>query len=273
MYYTPTMESAIFEAEKNRKAFIYTVIICAIILLLAFLIKWPLLNIAPVPVSQDLIEIDLGAAEGPIEPELGGGGSMAAIPAAKTKQTNEEEDAAQQDASDDVDDKEAAPVIKNPRPSASKNVATKPVVNPVPKAPVAVVKKPAIVMPSGRSNTNTSGTSDDFGNGTGKGTGTGPGTGPGTGGGGGGKGGTSVVKGDRKIVRYYSFTGDLDKATIYAIIKVSPEGRGTFVGFDKNSSSRNQAYANAIRQYLANMQFDKADHESNITVQFNFNVQ
>jgi len=46
--------------------------------------------------------------------------------------------------------------------------------------------------------------------------------------------GLRVSKGDRKIVNNYIFMGDLPKATINAIIKVSPDGRGTFVTFDKD---------------------------------------
>lgn len=85
-------------------------------------------------------------------------------------------------------------------------------------------------------------------------------------------GGPRVTRGNRKIVRYYNFTGELPKATIYAIIKVSPAGKGSFAGFDKGSTSRSSSYAEAIRNYLSNMEFDKAPDESTVTVQFNFNV-
>ena len=81
------------------------------------------------------------------------------------------------------------------------------------------------------------------------------------------------VYGNRKIVKYYSFTGDLDKATVYATVRVSPSGIGTFLGFDKRSTSRSQAYADAIISYLRNIQFDKSTDESTVVVQFNFNVQ
>jgi hypothetical protein len=84
-------------------------------------------------------------------------------------------------------------------------------------------------------------------------------------------GGPSVITGNRKIIKYYSFEGDLDEATVYAIVKVSPFGIGTFIGFGKNSTTRNQAYANAIMQYLKNIKFDKLDEESTGTMQFNFN--
>ena len=78
--------------------------------------------------------------------------------------------------------------------------------------------------------------------------------------------------GDRKIVRYYSFQGDLDKATIYANINVSPEGIGKFVSIAKGSSNSSNSYKTAIMQYLQNIKFDKSDHESMVTVRFNFEV-
>ena len=65
----------------------------------------------------------------------------------------------------------------------------------------------------------------------------------------------------------------MDKATVYATVRVSPSGTGTFIGFGRNSTTRAQAYANAIIQYLKNVQFDKSNDESTVSVQFNFNVQ
>ena len=66
--------------------------------------------------------------------------------------------------------------------------------------------------------------------------------------------------------------GDLPKATINAVIKVSPEGRGVFVTFDKGTTSSESRYANAIRNYLPNIVFNRSDHESIVTVPFNFKV-
>ena len=51
--------TANFEAEKNKKAFTYTLIICGTLLLLFFFITWPILKVAP-PAALDLIEINLG---------------------------------------------------------------------------------------------------------------------------------------------------------------------------------------------------------------------
>src|ERR1039457_427947 len=48
-----------FEAEKNRKAFTYTALICAFLLIIAIFYTWPL-QIPPISKVQDLIEINLG---------------------------------------------------------------------------------------------------------------------------------------------------------------------------------------------------------------------
>ena len=60
MTYSATMQAS-FEAEKNKKAFAYTIIICGVLLLLAFIITWPImLPPAPPSLTQDLLEINLG---------------------------------------------------------------------------------------------------------------------------------------------------------------------------------------------------------------------
>ena len=281
---------AAFETEKNRKAFLYTAAICIAILLLVIFITWPATKV-PEPIVQDLIEINLGnEAEGFGEQQPLIKGEMSPTqdePAPpEEKNTAASKDELAKDLTDDNADKDAAPITKpvKPAPAATalpKPVATQPVKNNTP-AVVAVPKpqKPKLPLYKGPGNANGNGATEDNGyrnqgnnpNGTGdKGNPTGKpdsyGNTPG-----GRTGGPKVTSGDRKIIRYYSFSGDYDKATIYAIIKVSPAGKGTFAGFAKNSTSRNQVYANAISQYLNTMQFDKAEHESTITVQFNFNV-
>lgn len=84
--------------------------------------------------------------------------------------------------------------------------------------------------------------------------------------------GPRVTRGDRKIVRAYAFEGDLSKATVYANILVSPEGNGKLISLAKGSSNTGTSYREAIARYLERMKFDAADHESMITVQFNFRV-
>jgi len=89
-----------------------------------------------------------------------------------------------------------------------------------------------------------SGKGDGSGGGSGEGTGGGNGTGIGTG------TGPRVTRGDRKITRSYAFEGELNKATLYVNISVSPEGIGRFVSFAKGSTATGSAYRQAIVQYL-----------------------
>ena len=88
-----------------------------------------------------------------------------------------------------------------------------------------------------------------------------------------GKGGPFVTKGDRKIVKVYSFNGDVEAATIYADIEVSPSGAGKFIQIEKGSSSNDAKYKSAIREYLNKISFNVADHSSVVTVKFKFEVQ
>ncbi len=264
-----------FEAEKNRKAFFYTASICALLLLLFFFIRWK--NEPPtVPVIEDLIEINLGNdADGWGEEQPLVKGQRGPSPETEVgrKQAATKSIAAEKVIPDDFADEDAAPVTKPEKPSKSKvesNVNSPKVTTPA--KPKVTYQGPG----DGKGNNpnedngyryqgNTPGAKGDAG--SPEGDKDSYGTTPG-----GKLGGPKIIRGNRKIIRYYSFAGDLPKATIYAIIKVSPDGRGRFIGFDVGSTSRNQSYASAISSYLQNIQFDKASTESNVTVQFNFNV-
>ncbi len=289
MYYNTTM-SLSFEAEKNKKAALYTAIICAILLLIIFFITWPLTK-APEPLVQDLIEINLGndaEGMGDEQPLIKGEMSPsndASSPEQQLSTAAKEEPS--KDITDDNADADAAPIDKPAKPVITPNIAKTPTTQPVKTnntAPVAVTTpkppKPKITY-NGPGTGNANNATEDNGyrmqgnnpNGVGdKGSPNGKpdsyGTSPG------GKiGGLRVSKGDRRIVNNYIFMGDLPKATINAIIKVSPDGRGSYVGRDKGSTSSDARYTSAIISYLPNIKFDKADHESIVTVPFNFNVQ
>jgi hypothetical protein len=295
MLYTTTMQSS-FENEKNRKAFLYTAIIVAVLLLVAILWKWTITP-PPQPVAQDLIEINLGNLDegfGDVQPLIKGDKAPGNEPAQQEPQppapasnTPEKDEVAPEDDKDE----DAAPVVKpekkTPTPVKSITPAPQPVKNPTPAPPAPETKprQPKVPGYNGPRNGTGNGATEDNGykyegnkpggrgdagdpNGKPDSYGNNPG-----GRSGGGNSGPRIISGDRKIVRYYSFSGEYEKATIYAVIKVSPEGRGTFTGFAKNSTSRSTVYSNAISQYLSNMQFDKSDHESTVTVQFNFNIK
>ncbi len=265
-----------FESEKNKKALLYTTIICGVLLLLFIIISWKVMP-PSIPVIQDLIEINLGNNEngfGEEQPLIKGDRSPSQEAVVIPKQA-----AAKQAVTDNVTPDEnaaedAAPVNK-PEKKTTKvktETAPTPVVAPVPKP-----QKPKVTY-NGPGNGTGNGATEDNGykyqgnNANGKGDNGDPGGNKDSYGNtpGGKIGGPKVTKGNRKIVRYYSFTGELPKATIYAIIKVSASGRGTFIGFDKGSTSRSQAYADEISRYLKNIDFDKAGDDSNVTVQFNF---
>jgi hypothetical protein len=263
-----------------------------LILLMMILIKWPL-PVFDKPIQDNGIEVELNLPE---EPEVfakgggGGGNPVQAIGSAGIAPHTPPAPGVHE-ASKDVEennDKES-PAISKPdvvKPKATTitntsvvKAVSKPIIEtPAPKVPKAVLGKTTTGVGKG------GGASDDFeksggkgnGFGVGNGNGTGGGTGNGTGGGNGTGSGTGagpkVTRGDRKIIRYYSFEGDLDKAVVYANISVSPEGMGKFLSIAKGSSNSSNEYKTAIMQYLQNIKFDKSDHESMLTVQFNFRV-
>lgn len=274
-----TFMSATFETEKNRKAFTYTTLICAAILLITLLVSWKDALHQP-KATEEFIEINLGNNDegfGEVQPLIKGEkspSSEAPEPQpASAVQNNQSEDVK----TDDAADEESAPVTK-PIKTTTKTKTNSTVVTPVPKP-----QKPKIAGYNGpkggtgngadedngyKYQGNKPGGTGDAGSPSGKPDSYGKNPGGKTGG-----SGLRVSKGDRTIVNNYIFMGDLPRATINAIIKVAPNGRGTFVGFDKGSTSVDSKYANAIRSYLPNIDFNKADHESVVTVPFNFRVQ
>lgn len=288
--------SASFEARKNSQATMITVAFAGLLALLMFFWTWTIPIILP-PVTDPGIMVELNLPEEPpvvLKEAGGGGGGGNPVQAIEEKgtasappQPGTEDDA--KDIVEDETEKVSPPILKpnNPKPTATKINENKSVVKaePKPDPPPPAPQKPKAVL--GKTTTGSGrggGTTEDYdraggsgaGSGVGNGRGAGGGSGTGSGGGNGsGQGigvGPRVTRGDRRIVASYSFQGDLDKATIYADIKVSPDGIGTFENFARGSSSTSSAYRTAIIQYLRNIKFNKSDHESTVTVQFNFRV-
>ena len=254
----------------------YTAGICGGILVLLFLISWTNTPVVTPPV-QDLIEINLGNNEdgfGEEQPLIKGERSMEETEAPKPTPTPpqpEEESAVKPE---DNASEEAAPVNK----PAKKPVVVKKTAAPTPVVPVTPVHAKPKITYKGPGNGNGNNATEDNGykyqgnTPGGKGDAGDPngnkdsyGNSPG------GRIGGPRVIGNRKIVKYYSFGGDLPKAVINAIVKVSPAGQGTFVSFGKGSTTRDSRYASAIARYLQNVTFDKSGSESTVTVVFNFN--
>ena len=287
MYNTTTM-TATFETEKNRKAFLYTAAIVVALLLIAIFWTWTRI-IPPPPIAQDLIEINLGNLDegfGEVQPLIKGDKSPGDEPAEQQQPSpvvNNEP--AKESQPDNNPDEDGDPIVKPVKPATkTTTVTTQPVkiTNPTPVV-VAVPKpqKPKIAGYGGPKDGKGNGATEDNGytyqgnKPGGKGDAGDPNGKPDSygnnpGGKTGGGNNYPKVSGDRRIIKYYSFSGNLPKATILAKIKVSPNGIGSFVGFEKGSTKTERAYADDIRNRLPNIQFDKSDHESNVVVTFYF---
>lgn len=275
--------SVTFEAEKNRKAALYTAIIYGAILLIVLFVPWSLPKHPP-KMAEELFEINLGndiEGFGEVQPLIKGERSPSEETAADRQEASPQNETPDEPKTDDNTDPESAPVTKPVK--TTPKVSTTPVVKPTPTPPAPKPQKPKIAGYSGPKGGTGNGATEDNGY---KYQGNKPG---GTGdagspngkpdsygnkpGGKTGGGGLQVSKGDRTIVNNYIFMGNLPPNTIFAKIKVSPAGKGVFVGFDKGSTSTESRYADAIRGYLPNIEFNKDDHESIVTVPFRFKVQ
>jgi hypothetical protein len=285
--------SASFEARKNSQATLITVVFATLMALLMFLWSWKIAEIIPDPPDEGIL-VELNIPDEPPPPPVrnvgggGGGNDVEAPEKAGTAKPSPPDPGTEKDAKDVAEDpteKESPPILKpdKPKPNAptiNENkapVKTPPKVEPLPPAP----PRPKATL--GRTTTGSGqggGVATTYDKSGGAGTGYGVGKGPGTGGGqgngtGGGRGngvGPQVMSGGRSIVGSYSFEGELDKATIYVEIKVSPDGIGQFLNFARGSSSTNSSYRTAIVSYLRRMKFNRTDHESTVVVRFNFRV-
>ena len=259
----------------------YTTIICGVLLVLFFLISWKIVPPAPT-VVEDLIEINLGNNEegfGEEQPlikgEMAPSDEAVVLPQQPASPEPENEDVVTPDDNAEAD---AAPVNK---PTKTKPVVNKPTVPTPTPAPAPKPQKPKLTYngpgtgggnnatddngytyqgnkPGGKGDAgDPTGNKDSYGNTPG-----------------GKVGGPRVTSGNRKIKNSnYSFNSDLPKATIYASIRVSAAGVGTFLKIVKPSTSSDARYGVQIAKYLKSMEFDKASDESMVTVQFNFTVQ
>ena len=284
-----------FDKQRHRKAFIYTAAICSLLLIAFIFISWKSEPPAP-PVITELIEVNLGDNNeglGEEEPMAKGDPAppqeeITSTPPAAQEATNETA-AEDKVTPDDNAEETAAPVTKpvaKPKPTKTPTIAT-PRPNPKPVMPAAnstpnptPAPKPKFTMKNGGGTGGNNAKQDNGysqqGNGKNGGNKGVPNGNPDTYGTkpGGSISPATITKGNRKLisVRPYKFPGDLERATIYADIRVSPDGNGTFIKFSQGSTSTSGAYASAIRGYLQNMKFDAADDDGVVTVRFNFNV-
>ena len=256
-----------FEQEKNIKAGVFTLLICLALSLLFVVMHWQQAAPTIVPPATAYMEVNLGnsnTGQGDIAPkskeapapEVGASNKVKATAINKSVKINAN--------SNDPNDE----AIRSAK--AKTNIKNLPL-PPAPK-PKALMGKYAGGNGKGGNNQDSYNDLKDQGIAGGKGD-QGVANGSIHGKNYTGTGGPFVTKGDRRVTKAYSFNGDVEAATIYAEIEVSPAGQGRFVQIVKGSSSNDAKYKKAIVEYLTKINFNEADHSSKVTVKFKFEVQ
>ena len=280
---------ASFELEKNRKALTYTLIICVVLLLLAFTIHWKI-ETPPVPVPEELIEVNLGndnEGEGIEQPLVKGQMSENASPDPAPVDAGATAAAPDEPAPDENDDADAAPVTKAP-PAIVKKNTPKPVIKPAPvKNPSpAVVSVPKPRNPKstykGPGDGNGNGALDDNGfrsqgnvkGGKGdKGVPTGKpdsyGNDPG------GKSGVTVVRGARPFnLGQLRFEDDFNEnAKVYLDIRYNSAGTFVSATVVKPTGTTNATILGIARRKASSLKFPTSEDGGITTIMFNFKVQ
>ncbi|MEY4279399.1 MAG: hypothetical protein RL377_1403 [Bacteroidota bacterium] len=256
-----------FEQQKNLKASLYTSLICGLLALLFFVTQWKQTPPVITPPEPSYMEVNLGNSETgqgdtpPLSkeapaPEVGASKQVKATAAVNATKVISNSN----DANDEA--------IKSSK--ATKQNKTMPL-PPAPK-PKALMGKYAGGNGKGGNNQDSYNNVKDQGIAGGQGD-QGVANGSINGKSYTGSGGPFVTKGDRHVTKVYSFNGDVEAATIYAEIEVSPTGSGRFIQIVKGSSSNDIKYKKAITEYLTKISFNTADHSSIVTVKFKFEVQ
>ena len=284
--------SATFEAEKNKKAFAYTIVICGTLLLLAFLISWPILQ-PPIPIPQELLEINLGNNEegmGEIQPLIKG--EMAppqevSPPAASNESPKPEE--TKEIKPEENAEVNAAPVAKTEKKILKKKIEIKPekkVVKKIKNTPIIAPPSPKPAKPkltyngpgSGKGNGatedngyqfqgNKPGGKGDAGDPSGK-----PdsyGNSPG------GKTGVSVTKGVRPLnMRDLRFEDDFNEnAIVFLDIKYSASGNFISSVIAKGTTTSKSSIIGIAKRKAAELKFPTSVDGGISTVVFNFKIQ
>ena len=281
------------EAKKNTRAALYTAGFGAGMVVLMFILKWQL-PIIPIPDKDEGILVELNLPDDPPAKVLGGGGGGGnPVQATGAKGTayspptpGVKEDI--KDIEDDPTEKESPPIRKpdKPKPEAKKidenssTVKTPPkavIENPAPARPKAVLGKTVggsstgggaaenYDRTGGAGNGHGVGTGNGSGGGTGNGTGGGNGTGSGTG------NGPRKVSGNRVVINPKSMNaGENLKGKVFAEIKVSPDGIGSFIRATRGSTYTSGPAIDIIQEWLRRNRFNRAADESVVVYQFDF---
>ena len=256
-----------FEQQKNLKASIYTTIICVILSLLFVVLQWNQTPPIITPPQPTYMEVNLGNSETGLgdTPPLSKEAPAPEVGAPKKASVHSDNNTVKTNINSNDPNDEAVNAKK-----VTKHAKTLPV--PVAPKPKAVFGKYASGNGKGGNNQDSYNNVKDQGIAGGHGD-QGVANGSINGKSYTGTGGPFVTKGDRHVTKVYSFNGDVEAATIYAEIEVSPAGTGRFIQIVKGSSSKDAKYKRAITEYLTKINFNVSDHSSIVTVKFKFEVQ
>ena len=279
-----------FESQKNAKALSYTLIICAILLMIFVLYKWPL-KMRPVYVPQDLIEVNLGnesdgagniqpLVKGDLGPEVSKPSPQRSAPA--TAQIQEKINA------DEDKNQEAAIINKTEKLVPKKQVTenTTPVKNkvvsssvpvPAPKPEPPKLKVPlykggtgnggnGATVDNGYKTQGYTGGSGDNGSPTGKADSYGNSPG--------GRSGVSVVRGlsRRHPIHFPGMSDDFNEnAKVYVDIEVDASGNVTNAGISRGTTTANSNLLRIAIQKAKQLKFPASSNDSERgTILFNF---
>lgn len=280
-----------FEAEKNKKALMYTSIICGLFLIIAIFYTWPM-RAAPVPLMEDLIDVNLGnevEGLGDVQPLVPGerapdNQSVASNQSAKKAV----ESPSQNIQADENDNEEAAPIVKTEKSKvtakeinkesstkATKNINPSPAINPNPAPP-----KPKIPLYKGGTGTGGNGAAEDNGyrnQGYKKGegdAGSPDGKPDAFGNSPGGRSGVSVIRGlaGRRPISFPSMQDDFNEnAKVYVEIKVNADGKVTAASIARGTTTSNTVLRNIALEKAKQLKFPASSNpiESG-TILFNF---
>lgn len=269
-----------FESEKNKKALLYTAIVCALFLIFAFLYTWKMYK-PEAPAVQDLIEINLGNEQeglGDVQPLVPGEKAPDDQSVSSAQSGMKVDEAPSQHINaDDNGDENAAPVVKTEKPNkdardvnknstakSTKNVNPSPVVNPNPAPP-----KPKNVYKGG---TGTGGNGADEDNNyrnqgmkEGNGDAGSPDGKPDSyGNSPGGRSGVSVSKGfsGRRPIHFPNMQGDFNEnARVYVDIKVSASGTVTSASIAKGTTTANSSLRSIALQKAKELKFPSSSRD------------
>ncbi len=278
-----------FESEKNKKALLYTLLVCAAFLILAIFYTWKIAGPPPQNNQMDLIEINLGNDQegfGDIQPLVKGEMAPDDQSLASSVQSTRkaDESPSRQINADENGDPDAAPVVKSDKAdknardinrksasTASRTINPSPITNPVPTPP-----RPKNLYKGGtgtggnnadedngyRNQGYKPGASGDMGSPNGKPDSYGNSPGGRSG------GGISISRGltGRRMVSFPNLKGDFNEnAKVYVDIVVSPAGRVVSANIGRGTTTANPTLRNIAMTKARDLRFNPTTSGNNET--------